>query len=181
MVSAAQMVDLTNVPVTLEVRAGSRMTTLEEVSALDVGATVAFDKRSSETLDVFVGDIRVAAAEVLVADEKLAIRITDVMLAERADAKAMPPHNSIRLSGIPGSSPLKESVSRLQMRMHATLARTSLALGEVFHMAPGSVIALGRAVTEPAELLVNDQVIAEGKLITIAGRYGLQLAGRVST
>jgi flagellar motor switch protein FliN/FliY len=71
---------LSDVPVTLEVRLGCKQTTLEGLAKLDVGHTVALDRAAGETFDVFIGDMLLATAEVVIIENQLAIRITDLFL-----------------------------------------------------------------------------------------------------
>ena len=71
-----------DVPVALEVRLGCRPITLEAIAKLDVGSIVPLDRAAGETFDVFIGDLLLATAEVVIVDEALAIRITDLYLGD---------------------------------------------------------------------------------------------------
>jgi flagellar motor switch protein FliN/FliY len=67
-----------DVPVPVEVRIGSRTATVREVIALKAGSILELDKRMGATLDLVIGNFRMASAEIVVVDNKLAVRITAV-------------------------------------------------------------------------------------------------------
>ena len=78
---------LADVPVGVEVRLGCKPITLEAIAKLDTGHIVPLDRAAGETFDVFVGDLLLATAEVVIVENSLAIRITDLFLtATPADA-----------------------------------------------------------------------------------------------
>ena len=69
-----------DVPVAVEVRLGCRPITLEDIAKLEAGSIVPLDRAAGETFDVFVGDLLLATAEVVIVEGSLAIRITDLFL-----------------------------------------------------------------------------------------------------
>ena len=71
-----------DVPVPVEVRLGCRPITLEAIAKLGPGSIVPLDRAAGETFDVFVGNLLIATAEVVIVDGKLAMRITDLDLSE---------------------------------------------------------------------------------------------------
>jgi flagellar motor switch protein FliN/FliY len=71
---------LADVPVTLEVRLGCRPITLEAIAKLEPGSIVALDRAAGETFDVYIGEMLLATAEVVIIEGVLAIRITDLFL-----------------------------------------------------------------------------------------------------
>ena len=71
-----------DVPVPLEVRLGCRPITLEAIAKLEPGSLVPLDRAAGETFDVFIGDLLLATAEVVIVDGTLAIRITDLYLTD---------------------------------------------------------------------------------------------------
>ena len=71
-----------DVPVALEVRLGCRPITLEAIAKLEPGAVLPLDRAAGETFDVFVGDLLLATAEVVIVEGVLAIRITDLYLTD---------------------------------------------------------------------------------------------------
>ncbi len=73
---------LVDVPVPVEVRLGCRPITLEAIARLEPGSVVPLDRAAGETFDVFVGNLLLATAEVVIVDSALAMRITDLDLAD---------------------------------------------------------------------------------------------------
>lgn len=71
---------LSDVPVSVEARLSCKPTTLDAIAKLDVGNIVPLDRAAGETFDVFVGDLLLATAEVVIVENQLAIRITDLFL-----------------------------------------------------------------------------------------------------
>lgn len=71
---------LADVPVALEVRLGCRPITLESIAKLETGSVVPLDRAAGETFDVFIGDMLLASAEIVIVEGVLAIRITDLFL-----------------------------------------------------------------------------------------------------
>lgn len=69
-----------DVPVAVEVRLGCRPITLEAIAKLEPGSVVPLDRAAGETFDVFIGDLLLATAEVVIVEGSLAIRITDLFL-----------------------------------------------------------------------------------------------------
>ena len=64
-------------PVTAEVRVGRRDLTLDELLHLEVGSVIALNRPAGETLDLRIGNVALASAEVVAIEERLAVRITD--------------------------------------------------------------------------------------------------------
>ena len=73
-----------DVPVALEVRLGCRPITLEAIASLEPGSVVPLDRAAGETFDVFIGDLLLATAEVVIVDGVLAIRVTDLSIGTPA-------------------------------------------------------------------------------------------------
>lgn len=77
---AAGLLDLvSDVPVTLTVEIGSSRMLLREVLQLDAGSVVELDRESGELADVLVNGRLVARGDVTVVDERLAVRIVEVV------------------------------------------------------------------------------------------------------
>ncbi|MGP8243763.1 MAG: FliM/FliN family flagellar motor C-terminal domain-containing protein [Bryobacteraceae bacterium] len=64
-------------PVTVEVRVGGLDLTLDELLQLEVGSVIPLDRPAGETLEVRVGNVPLASAEVVAIEDRLAVRITD--------------------------------------------------------------------------------------------------------
>lgn len=66
-----------DVPVVIEVRMGQRTASVQELASIGNGSIVLLDKPAGETLDLYVGNIRLASVEVVVVDDRLSVRITE--------------------------------------------------------------------------------------------------------
>jgi len=70
----------------------------------------------------------------------------------------------------------------LDIRLVATarLGHIEMPIGDILALGPGSIIAVGRLVDEPVELLVNDKLIARGDVVVVDERFGLRITEIVS-
>lgn len=67
----------------VRVVAGSTTMTLSEVRALEPGSIVPLDVTPGSQAAVYINDVRAARAEVIVVDDKLAARISEIEGADR--------------------------------------------------------------------------------------------------
>ena len=68
-----------NIPVTLSVEIGHTKISIRKLLSLNQGSVVELDRLAGEPLDIKVNGTLVAHGEVVVVNEKFAIRITDVI------------------------------------------------------------------------------------------------------
>jgi len=55
------------------------------------------------------------------------------------------------------------------------VGRTSINLGELVGLGPGSLLELDREAHEPADILVNGKIVARGEIVTIDQNYGIRI------
>ena len=79
---------LSDVPIRMELRIGCRGNTLNAVARLETGDTIMLDRLAGDSLDLYVGDLLLGSAEVLIVEDRLSIRITDIFLAPPAEKSA---------------------------------------------------------------------------------------------
>ena len=72
------------VPLRLSVELGSANLPVRDVLALAKGSIVELDRASGEPADVYVNDRLIARGEVIVQDERVALRITELMAVSAA-------------------------------------------------------------------------------------------------
>jgi len=77
-----------DVPLRLSVEIGSTQLLVREILQLAKGSVVELDRMNGEPADVFVNKRLVARGEVTVVDEKLAVKIVEVVAGEIAGARA---------------------------------------------------------------------------------------------
>ncbi len=77
-----RMDSLADIPIVVEAHFEDRMMDLREVLAIRPGAVIPLNRPAGETLRVHVGNVPLASAEVIVIEDHLALRITEI---ERLD------------------------------------------------------------------------------------------------
>ena len=70
---------------------------------------------------------------------------------------------------------------KLEVGVEVRLGRTTITIGELLDLQSGSVLALDRGVADPVELLVGEQVIARGELVSVEGEMGVRITEIVET
>lgn len=65
-----------DIPVAIEARLGDRLMELAEITDIEPEAIIPLHRAAGETLEVYVGNLRFAFAEVVVIEDNLALRIT---------------------------------------------------------------------------------------------------------
>ena len=73
------------------------------------------------------------------------------------------------------SGPSLDLVIDLPVRVTVELGRTRLLLREVLEIGNGSVLELDRGTSEPADILVNGQLIAKGDLTSVDDRLAVRI------
>ncbi len=76
-----------DVPLRLSVEIGSTQLLVREILQLAKGSVVELDRMNGEPADVFVNERLVARGEVTVVDDKLAVKIVEVVAGEVAGAR----------------------------------------------------------------------------------------------
>lgn len=61
------------------------------------------------------------------------------------------------------------------VRITVEIGRTKMSLGELVQLGPGALIELDRESHEPADILVNGRVVAQGEIVTIDRNYGVRI------
>lgn len=78
--------DLT-VPV--EVRIGKCVMKVDEIAALECGSTVLLDRSAGETMELLVGNLRLGMVEIVVNEDRLAVRVTEFSVRRREFERAL--------------------------------------------------------------------------------------------
>ena len=61
------------------------------------------------------------------------------------------------------------------VKITVQVGRTQMTLGELVKLGPGSVVQLDREAHEPADILVNGKIVAQGEIVTIDDVYGVRI------
>jgi flagellar motor switch protein FliN len=68
--------------VPVDVRIGERRMSVQDIVKLDIGSVIALDQPAGESLEVLIGNVKLASAEVVVVDDRLAVRITKLITCQ---------------------------------------------------------------------------------------------------
>ena len=68
-----------------------------------------------------------------------------------------------------------DAVCDVPVRVQAVLVRSMMEIGELLRLKPGDVVELDRRVGEPADILVNNRLIARGEVVLIDNSLGVTL------
>lgn len=68
----------------------------------------------------------------------------------------------------------------VEVPLAVSFGTTYLALRDVLKLSGGSVVELNRLITEPVDVLVNNNLVARGEVVVIDGNYGIRVLEVVS-
>lgn len=68
-----------------------------------------------------------------------------------------------------------QQLSDVPIPVTVELGRVRLTLGDLCRLKAGALLELDRESHEPADILVNGKIVAQGEIVTIDGRYGVRI------
>ena len=68
-----------------------------------------------------------------------------------------------------------DAVCDVPVKVQAVLGRSRMDIGDLLRLKPGDVVELDRRVGEPADILVNNRLIARGEVVLIDNSLGVTL------
>ena len=74
---------------------------------------------------------------------------------------------------------LSEPIAELRFSVHARLGFTPVQLGDVFKWTVGSVVEIGRRITDPIDIVIGDRLIAKGQVVVSNSHYGARVTAIV--
>jgi len=91
--------------------------------------------------------------------------------AGAGSAPTAPSREVAELNHLPGLELL------LDVELEATLrfGCRELPLGAILELGPGDVVQLDRHITDPADLIVGDKLVARGEVVLVNGNFGLRV------
>ena len=78
------------------------------------------------------------------------------------------------------SAPNFDLLAGVSLRVSVEVGSTSMTLAELLAIDEGSVIELDRAANELLDIYANGTLIAKGEIVSVDGRYGIQIADVVA-
>ena len=74
------------------------------------------------------------------------------------------------------AAPNFDLLAGVSLRVSVEVGSTSMTLAELLAIDEGSVIELDRAATDLLDIYANGTLIAKGEIVSVDGRYGIQVA-----
>ena len=72
-------------------------------------------------------------------------------------------------------APNLEFLSGIELEASVELGRTTMSIGKVLELGPGSVVQLDKMLGDPVELMIKDRLIARGEVVVVDDRFGLRI------
>ena len=63
----------------------------------------------------------------------------------------------------------------IPMRLEVVVGSTTMTLGELLQLAPGSVVELEQSVESPVDIKVNGKLVAKGEIVIVEDRFGVRI------
>ncbi len=85
---------------------------------------------------------------------------------------------AVEESGVEEAPELSEKLKRfldIPLQVEVVVGSTVMTLGELLHLAPGSVVELEQNVEEPVDIKVNGKLIAKGEIVIVEDRFGVRV------
>ena len=95
------------------------------------------------------------------------------------DMAEAPPRADRRDQSIAGA-PNFDLLAGVSLRVSVEVGSTSMTLAELLALSDGSVVELDRAANELLDIYANGTLIAKGEIVSVDGRYGIQVAELVA-
>jgi flagellar motor switch protein FliN/FliY len=77
-------------------------------------------------------------------------------------------------------NPKLEIVLDIDLPLVVRFGRTVMSVKSLAALGPGSIVDMGRSPDEPVQLVIGDQVIAWGEVVTVGGNYGVRITDLAS-
>jgi flagellar motor switch protein FliN/FliY len=78
-------------------------------------------------------------------------------------------------SGVPLNTKNLDLLLDVEMPVSVSFGRAQLPLKYLIKLTTGSIVELGRSVSEPVDIIVNNTVIARGEVVVVSGNFGVRI------
>ncbi len=68
----------------------------------------------------------------------------------------------------------------IDMKVTVELGRTHMQIRDIMNLSPGSVVELGRAPSEPVDILVNGVLMAKGEVVVVDDHFAVRISKLMS-
>ena len=93
-------------------------------------------------------------------------------MTDMAEAPARADRRDKSIAGAPNF----DLLAGVSLRVSVEVGSTSMTLAELLSLSEGSVVELDRAANELLDIYANGTLIAKGEIVSVEGRYGIQIA-----
>ena len=101
---------------------------------------------------------------------------TDVLLADiEAKEQDLSPQDALK------NKINADVLQNIPVTISVEVGRTAIKIRDLMRLTQGSVVELDRLAGEPLDLLVNNTLVAQGKVVLINERYGVRLTSVIPT
>ena len=69
---------MADIPLPLEVEIDRRPMAVSEIMGLRIGSLIVMKRSAGENIDIYIGGVRVGSGEILIVDNTMAVRITNL-------------------------------------------------------------------------------------------------------
>jgi len=99
-----------------------------------------------------------------------------------ADAVAENAAHSVEedISPVAGGVPNIGVLLDIDMKVTVELGRTHMQIRDIMNLSPGSVVELGRAPSEPVDILVNGVLMARGEVVVVDDHFAVRISKLMS-
>lgn len=78
-------------------------------------------------------------------------------------------------SGVPVNTKNLDLLLDVEMPVSVSFGRAQLPLKHLIKLTTGSIVELGRSISEPVDVIVNNTVIARGEVVVVGGNFGVRI------
>ena len=155
---------LGNTPVPVRAELGRNLVSLEEAGSLRAGDVVQLETRPGEPVVVFSGDHpKYLGLPRVGTHGNTEVAIAGGIPAEVEEVYA----NRCR--------PVAGNGQEIHLTVAAQLGATSMTLDDLMGLGAGSAVELDKLTGEPIDLLLNDNLIARGEIVTVNQYFGVRI------
>jgi flagellar motor switch protein FliN len=100
----------------------------------------------------------------------------DAAFLEPVEAPAPPPAKAEAAKTLGGpTSRTFDLLLDVELPVSISFGRAQIPLKDVLKLTTGSIVELNRSISEPAEVIVNNCVIARGEVVVVEGNFGIRV------
>jgi flagellar motor switch protein FliG len=156
---------LLETPISLSVEIARTVLPLEDLNNLGKNSIIEYDRLAGEPFDILMEeyDRVIAKGEVVVVDENLGVRVTDI------------PEGTIADRTLPGNNLEDESHDSPAVTVRCIAGKTTLELRELVGLGEASIMELDRPAGSPFDLVLGDDVVLRGEIVVINENIGVRI------